>query len=79
MIKAAAGNIKAELEDSEGFDKDNFDLAVTCVLRWLWCVNNNVLVLPVLGLSNDLISSSWSKSLYDTYIRHPSNTSPDPS
>ena len=79
LIKAAAGNMKSELEDHDSFDEDEFDSAVTCVLRWLWCVVNDALVPPVLGISNDNTTSIWSKNLHDTFIRDPSDTSPDAS
>ena len=79
MIKAAAGNMKTELERNDGFDGDSFDKAVIYILRWLWCVSNDELEPPLVGCRSDKITDGWAKSLHDMHVHNPVDTRPDPS
>ena len=79
LLKAAAENIKTELDGTNGFNPDDFDEAVLCALRWLWCANQGSLTAPCLGFKSDDLSTAWSKNLHDTCLLVPSESVPVPS
>ena len=71
--------MRTELDGSDGFNEENFKLAVMHTLRQLQYTDQDILIPSIMGLSNNNVSLLWSKNLHDSHIRNLGELNPDAS